>query len=155
MANDMQNWFLQEVGENVRVTDMTFPSGLLSLLTSLRIPIERSASGKRIIDWMKVPTSFQVRYDSVVNEKLITAGLARIATGSLSELFVDFGYQLPIVAVDAWYYSQNWKKFLEASNYMGNVVLVPDGSWFMELTDDSDSLLLSNIEVVTGQQAQL
>jgi len=150
---ELQNWYLKEIRDRIRVTDITFPSGWTQLLKSLQVPVIEGQRGRRIIDWTKVQSRYETHYNLVSNESLITAGLSSSPLTGHLELLMDYGYQDPVIGVPVDFFIENWFKLIAATNFMGTVVITQDGSLFMEFTDDAESLLISNFPIVSSPAA--
>lgn len=153
MPGMLRNWYLQEIRDQIRVTDIEFPSGWIRFLKSLGLPLIEGTSAKRLIDWKKVRPRFETRYDLVSHERLITDGLSMSALTTHSEVLMDYGYHDPVISVPVRFFIVNWFKLVAATHFMGAVVVTPDGTLFMEFTDDAEFLLMSNFRIVSGSTA--
>lgn len=149
MTREPLNWYLKEIRDLIRVTDIVFPSGWIQLIKSLGIPTAEDQAGNRLIDWERVPSKYETHYGGIDNENLITAGLSMSSVVAHSELLIDYGYSDPVIAVPVGFFVENWLKLIAATNFMGTVVITLDGTLFMEFTDDAESLLLSNFRIVS------
>lgn len=148
MSHILQNWYLREVGDHIRVTRIGFPSDWIEFLKSLGIPIVEEKGRKRIIAWEEVPNKYETRYDLVGNESLIRDGLVASPIIEHTEILMDFGYENPIIGVPVVFFIANWFRFIAATNFLGTILVTPDGSLFMEFTDDAESLLISNFQII-------
>lgn len=154
MPAALRNWYLQKIRDQIRVTDIEFPSGWMRFLASLGLPLTEGTSEKRLIDWKKVRPRFKTRYDLVSRERLITDGLSMSALAKHSEVLMDYGYNDPVISVPVRFFVINWFQLVAATHFMGTIVVTPDGALFMEFTDDAEFLLISNFRIVSDSTAE-
>lgn len=150
MLPELHNYYLKEVRDRIRVTDIEFPLEWIELLKILKVPVIEGQSENRLIDWAKVPGRNETNYERLDNESRITVGLSTGPLTRHSTVLMDYGYQDPIIEVPVDFFIENWFRLITATNFTGTVVLTQDGSLFMEFSDDAEFLLISNFPIMSS-----
>ncbi|NET28619.1 hypothetical protein [Okeania sp. SIO1I7] len=140
----IKNWYLNQVRKHIEITSIEFPDGFTAFLDSKKIPINKNIKYKRLIDWKKVNKCHQINYENHMIENQIRDDLKISDLYLHEQVYMDFGYENPVVKIPTAFFVENWFEFVSSTNFLGSVVIVEDGSLFMEFTDDSDFLLISN-----------
>ncbi|MBC8163963.1 MAG: hypothetical protein H7Z42_22365 [Roseiflexaceae bacterium] len=141
--------FLNEIRDQIRVTDIEYPKEWEHFLKSFGLPLVEGQVIHRLIDWSRISEKYETRYDLLTKEREIATALAKSPLSAHADLLMDFGFQSPVIGVPVSVFIANWFTFIKNTLFMGTVVITNDGSLFMEFTDDADFLLISNFPIVS------
>lgn len=142
-----KNGFLKSHLNSIEVLSNNFPEYIHEICNSYNIPINKQSNIKTLIDWNKILKKSYFLYDYENNEIEISNWLKNSPLTTSYYLIIEFGYNLPIIKVTTDEFVSFWDDFVAASGFSGITCVSDDGRYFMEFTDDSESLLFSNFSI--------
>lgn len=142
-----KNGFLKSHINSIEVLSNNFPKYFYEICDNYKIPINKQPNIKSLISWDKVLKSSNFFYDYENNEIEIANWLRCSPLRTSYYLTIEFGYNLPIIKVTTEEFINSWGDFIAASGFSGITCISDNGKYFMEFTDDSESLLFSNFSI--------
>jgi hypothetical protein len=142
-----KNGFLKSHLNSIEVLSNNFPKYFHELCDNYKIPINKQSDIKTLISWDKILDKSYFFYDYENNEIEIANWLKSSPMRMSCYLTIEFGYNLPIIKVTTKEFINFWNDFVAASGFSGITCISDDGKYFLEFTDDSESLLFSNFTI--------
>jgi len=142
-----KNGFLKSHLNSIEVLSNNFPEHFHEICDNYKIPINKQSNIKTLISWDKILNRSYLFFDYENNEIEIANWLENSPLRTSNYLTIEFGYNLPIIKVKTEEFINFGDDFVAASGFSGITCISDNGKYFMEFTDDSESLLFSNFSI--------
>jgi len=144
--NRINNAFLKSIANELELQEDDFTTIMEKMNPKFQIPINIDPNEHSIMKW-SISEHFQIRYDYEGCEKDFTARLFSSELNATKEVYVEFGYDTPVVKVATSVFINNWYSFIGASGYLGATIVDVEGNLVLEFSDDNETMLRSNFKI--------
>lgn len=125
-----ENWFWKNFPAKAEIASTQFPDFLAQKLTLAKIPFTDNHS----IIWSQI-SHFEYDYDNAKIEDIILDGLLHSSIMDCEALFIDYGYNGPILKVPTSFFVTHWKEIVRSAFYE-TCVISTDMKYVMEFSQN-------------------
>jgi hypothetical protein len=139
---EINNWILKKHLKNIRVVSETYLPFYKDFLREKNIIINDDlAKSHSFINWNLYANKYSFFYDYEGCEDEIQSLLKKSDLINTKSIFMDFGYNNPIIQVETKYFVDNWYDFVKGAQYESTIIS-EDATLIMEFIKGYD--LISN-----------
>ena len=137
-----QNWQISKHKENIEIVSETYNPFYKSLCSDLGVFINNDTyANKTFIDWNKYENHISFFYDYEGCEIEIRNRLLNSPLINENNVYLDFGYDGPIIMTDSNYFIENWYDFIQGAHYE-TTVISETGKYILEFVKEGYMLKL-------------
>lgn len=148
MSEKNNHWLLTKFKDKIEILPHKYPEYVEEFCREKQILMNNTPSIRRMLSWDDISEKYSISYDNIKIEEHIGGFLIKSKITNSKYLIIDMGFNLPILKVPTDLFIDNCFDFAWANGFLGTTIFSEDGKFFMEFTDNSDSLLYSNFLIV-------
>jgi hypothetical protein len=143
----MTNWCIRKYQKQIQILNEQYPQYFHNLLLANGFSVNTNTSIHTVVDWEKVDSKFTLNYDYEGCEEDISRFLKSSLLINEEYVYIELGYDLPIIKLPIEVFINNWYDFVKANGFLGVTVISKSGKLVLEFTDDYEYQLYSNFKI--------